>query len=419
MNRSKAPLITIFLLMHCMLFYSSGVNAQNVVEKVVYSLEENSPLENAHILTSDTVVFTTPNGRFKLNFDEYLEIFHIGYQSVRFERMDEIPDTIWMIRRNNTLDEITIRAERVIEEIEKEPKYWIKNFEVIYDHLVVLKKTHLRGNTKLSLYDLEGNYLNAFFFDHKIQDIIINCIGQLLVKYKNGYVVVFVSDGKIIKGPKYSRKTFRQVFGNCVLYHDKQWIYEFQRYNGLEKSIVSIKENKDSLLKKISLPQLIELKNNYREEIAYGSNVGTITTNDPSINRRIRRAQSTGDFLDKVLLKVHEKNSFAIMNEGILIANAVLDSLHLYTDEIVEKKVSITKWDKIFNDTNTERAFFLQYNGMKDYVLNVIKEDLNFKKVLTINEHVLKVRVCGNKVYYLVRDDRTNSVIPRIYFETI
>lgn len=414
-SRTKIALFPIFF----MFFLSLDLNAQSILNKVVFSLDEKLPLKNAHILTSDTIVFTNSNGVFRLNFANYIEVFHIGYESKRFHNVDDIPDTILLVSKINILEEITINAERSIREIEKEPKYWIKNFEVFYDHLVVLKKTHFRGRSKLSLHDLEGKYLNEFNFEFKIRDIGINCIGQLFIKYNYGYLIIFVSNGKLIEGPKYTESKFEQIFENCVLYRDKQWIYQFERYNGLERNIVSIKENRDSLLKKISVPQLLRLRENYRNEIAYGAQVGTMTITDPGLNSKIREMQATSSFLDKVLLRAHHKNSFALMKDGILIANTIFDSLHYYTHEIIEKKVKIKKKDYIFNDTDRSRAFIFQVTKLKEYTLCEIDERLDFQKLLTFKEHVNKIRVCGNKVFYLIRDNTRSSVKTKIYYETI
>ena len=395
------------------------MNAQSITNKVVFSLDEDIPLKDAHILTSDTIVFTNSNGGFKLNFASYIEVFHIGYESKRFDNIDDIPDTILLVSKINTLEEVTINAERSIKEIEKEPKYWIKDFEVIYDHLVVLKKTHFRGRPKLSLHDLEGNYLSEFNYEGSIKEIGINCIGQLFIRHKYGYLIFFVSDGKLIEGPKYTRRKFEQIFKNCVLYQDKQWIYEFERYNGLERNIVSIRENRDSLIKKISLPQLLRIRENYKNEIAYGTQAETMTITDPGLNRKIREMQANSSFLDKVLLRAHRRNSFALMKDGILIANTIFDSLHYYTHEIIEKKVKIKKKDYIFNDTNKYRAYFFQSVGLKECTLSEISERLEFQKLLTIEERVKKVRVCGNKVFYLIQDYTNSSVKTKIYYETI
>lgn len=401
-------------------FFSIRISAQDtVIGKVIYSVHDNMPLENVHILTSDTAIFTNTNGAFRLNFKEYLEIFHIGYESLRFDHLNEIPDTIWLNRKVNTLEEVTISSKRKIRKLEKEPKYWVKNFELVYNHLVVFKKAYLRGHTKLALYDLDGNYLSEIDFKYKIEDVIVNCIGQLAIKYKYGYFIFYVSNGKIIKGPKYSIKKFEQIFEDCVLFHDGQWIYEFERFNGLERNIVGIKNYKDTLLKKITLPQLMTLKEEYAGQISYGAEVGNITTNNYLINKRIRKAQVTGDFLDRILFRVHKKNSFAVMKNGILIASTMLDSLHYVTNEVVEKQFSLNKRDKVFNDIDKSKTYLLQRNSMKEYVLSEINEALNIQKLLTIKERILKVRIHGNKVFYLVQDDRRNSVKIYLYFERI
>jgi len=401
-------------------FFSIRIDAQNpTLGIVVCSNQDKLPLENVHVLTSDTAVLTNTNGVFRLRFKEYLEIFHIGYENLRFDQLNDIPDTIWLNRKVNIIEEVTISSKREVRKLEKEPKYWVKNFELVYNHLIVFKKSYIGGHTKLALYDLDGNFLNEVDFEHDIEDVIVNCIDQLVIKYRFGYYIYFVSDGKIIKGPKYSIKKYEQIFDKCVLFHDGQWIYEFERYNGLERNIVGFKGKKDTLLKAITLTQLLELRKEYFGLIAYGEEVGTITTNNYDNNQSIRSIQENSDFLSQVVYKAHQKNSFAAMKNGILIANAEHDSLHYMANEVVEKQFEINKRDKIFNDIDKSKTYFLQRNSMKDYVLSEISEELKIQKLLTIKERILKIRIKGKKVFYLVQDDRKKSVKLYLYFERI
>jgi len=402
-----------------LVFITLKSNAQNTLNGVVYSVDDKTPLENVHLLTSDTAVLTKANGYFNVKFDGYLEVFHIGYESVRFRAIDQIPDTIWLTRKNNILEEVVIRSKREVQKLEKESKYWLKDFEVAYDHLIVFKKSYLGSRNKLSLYDLDGKWLDDLPIEFEIQDLVMNCIGQLFVKYKFGYEMVFVVDGQLVKGTKYKSKKFDQIYGKCVLYYDGQWIYEFERYKGLERNIVRVKEHRDTLLKKIVLSEMLILKNRYQGVVSFGQGVSAMQTDDSDVSRAIRRSQRASDFLDNVVLKANETNSFAVLKGGLLIANAELDSLHYFSSEVFEKPFTLNKGDQIFNDIDKSRTFLLQKLSRTEYELHHMDNLLATQKILTLKKDIRKLRVHDNKVFYLFQDDSQNSVKINLHFESI
>ena len=412
------PILYLFLLMT---FFSISISAQDtVIKKVVYGTQDNVPIESVHVLTLDATMYTNAKGEFKIIFNQFLEFSHVGYDNIIYNNIEEIPDTIWLTRNSIPLDDVTINSKREVGEIEKISKYGIKNFEIVDGHVVVFKKSYLGNKTKLSLYDLEGTLLNELSFDYDFENIVTSCTGQLFLMDETSCFLIQVSHDELVLDSKSSRKDFEKLFEKCVLYYNGEWIYEFEKSKGLERTIVSIIDGKDSVLKKIVLDELIQMKNRNQWKIDLGARMDNITTNDDGKNAYIRDRQEESDFLDKVLLTTHENNSFAVMNDGILIANSVSDSLHFIGNQVIDMSIKINKKDLILNNEDKSKAYFLQKIDTNQYSLSEIDEELNFQKILSLNgEEIFRIRVFDSQVFYLTKNDSNKSVKINLYFESL
>ena len=276
------------------------------------------------------------------------------------------------------------------------------------------------GKTKLSLYSLDGILLDQLDFDYDFEDMVTNCIGQSYLIDDANCFLIDVSNEELVIDSKSIRNDFEKLYEKCVLFNNGEWIYEFEKSSGLERTIVSIIDGKDSVLKKIVLDELVRLKGKYQWKIDLGSEISNITTSNALANEHIRNLQEESDFLDNVLLTVHENNSFAVMNDGVLIANAVLDSLHYIGDRAIDKSILIKQNDFILNNVEKSKAYFFQKDVGNEYALNKIDEGLNFQKTLsTKGEKFFKVRIYRDKVFYLMKESSNKSVKINLYFERI
>ncbi len=403
------------------IIFSIGMNAQVIeIEKVVFSAQEKEPIRNVHVVTSNSAVYTNERGEFKIDFESFLEFSHVGYQSLIYNDIDEIPDTIWLVSKTNTLDDVTIKSKREIHKIEKVSGFAIKNFEIIDNHIVVFKKSYVGKKSKLSLYELDGYLIDELDFDYDFENIYTSCIGKTYLRDKTNCHLIQVSNGQLILGEKSSRKDLEKVFDKCVLFNRGQWIYEYEKSSGLERNIVSIRGGKDSLLKKINLEELALLKRRYQWKIDRGARIGNITTNDDLLNAEIRNMQEESDFLDNVVLTAHEENSFAVMQKGILLGNALMDSLHYLGGRIIEKSVEIGKQDFVLNNIEKSKTYIFQKNDSDQYVLCEIDERLNIQPILSIDSpKIFRLRVIDNKIFYLAQKGTNKSVKINLYFENL
>ena len=403
------------------IIFSIGINAQVIdIEKVVFDVQEKNPINNVHVLTSKSAVYTNERGEFKIKFESYLEFSHVGYNNVIYNDINEIPDTIWLNRKTNAIEDVIINSKREIRKIEKVSGFAIKNFEVINNHIVVFKKSYVGKKSKLSLYDLDGSLVDELDFDYNFENIYTSCIGKTYLRDKTNCHLIHVSNDQLILGEKSNRADLEKVFAKCVLFYNRQWIYEYEKSSGLERTIVSIRDGKDTRLKNINLKELALLKRRYQWKIDRGARVSNITTNDEFTNGEIRDMQEESDFLDNVVLKAHEENSFATMQKGILIANALMDSLHYLGDKLIEKPVEIGKQDFVLNNVEKSKTYLFQKKESDEYTLFEIDEGLNIQPIHSIeSQKIFRLRIYGNKIFYLAQAGSNRSVKINLYYENL
>ncbi|MGK0364064.1 MAG: hypothetical protein ACI85O_001118 [Saprospiraceae bacterium] len=288
-------------------------------EKIPYSTVQN--------INEDSGVFADSLGVFEIQVKKYpvfLVISSVGYQTdTLIVNSSSSYLSILLKKDNNLLPTVEIVARQKLKAI-NDKTYFPHNFVIWNNYVFLLSKRGTFGNFQIEVFDVNGELFKTHQLDlGRIDDIKVNCLDKFFISNKTHNINLDYTSGQFIPLSQMLNSDYETLFKNCTCQDETNLFYEFKLANGLIKKYVQAdkRTGESALFKEIREEQRLE---NYKQDLAMiqegnsTSNMGDINAFD---NKRIRRTQSQGDFMEQVFYKNFKENYVFKLNDQLVLFN--------------------------------------------------------------------------------------------------
>jgi len=390
-NQKNILLVALFCLLQIPLFCQQ-LSLKGQVKDA--KLHEAVPYSTIQSLNENKGVFADSLGLFELQvkkFPAQLAISSVGYQTdtIIVNEANSIL-SIFLKKDNNQLPTVEIVARQKLKAI-NDQMYFPHNFVIWKDYAFLLSKRGTFGNFQIEVFDAYGKLFKTHQLDlGRIDDIKVNCLDKLFIGNKTHNINLDYTEGQFVPLNKMLNSDYETLFSNCLCQDNASLFYEFKIKNGLIKRYVKAnkKTGASALVKEIKEEKRLE---NYQQDLALiqkGNTISNMGDIDACENKRIRRIQSQGDFMEQVFYKNYTENYFFVLNNQLILFNHEERKIEFFGEKneftpmlFAEEKNYI---GLILVDKTTQKVH-AAFNAPKGIAL----KEVNLKTGLTETEHLL------------------------------